>query len=173
MQNTDPQQSTRITTIWLILLNIGIGIITNIATNILPPIIKPYLWLSWPTLGILIIVYLYLNWFSNEDYQGNSHRSNGETLAQTAIQQVTPQSDSPVKWLFSIPARIDLYLHRKKVNNKIKTLEKTADNYSKAVVRVEALKANGQLASDIADKAIEKLNSDYVKEMDRIVKRKI
>ena len=36
------------------ILGIIIAIVSNVASNIWPPVIQPYLWLSWPLLAILI-----------------------------------------------------------------------------------------------------------------------
>ena len=42
------------------IVTVVIAIVTNVATNQIPERLKPYLWLSWPLLGLLIIVLVVL-----------------------------------------------------------------------------------------------------------------
>jgi pimeloyl-ACP methyl ester carboxylesterase len=45
----------------LSLLTIAVGVVTNIATSQIPTRIQPYLWLSWPILGVLALVFIALS----------------------------------------------------------------------------------------------------------------
>ncbi|MBM4430230.1 MAG: NACHT domain-containing protein [Chloroflexi bacterium] len=51
---------------WLILLSalltVAIGVATNIATGEMPTWAQPYLWLAWPLLGLLTIMFLFVTW---------------------------------------------------------------------------------------------------------------
>lgn len=46
--------------ILIFLLGIAISIVSNVASSVLPPSFQPYYWLSWPLLGILTIVSIFL-----------------------------------------------------------------------------------------------------------------
>ncbi len=45
----------------LALLTVAVGITTNIATSQMPDWLKPHLWLSWPLLGILALLFVFLS----------------------------------------------------------------------------------------------------------------
>jgi len=83
MNEEPPSKSARLITLWLSLLAFLIGIITNIATSVLPALIQPYLWLSWLILGLLIILYLGISWTTTDTNSGFSYKS--KSLGQKAI----------------------------------------------------------------------------------------
>lgn len=60
MKLTRPQLNVLV----LAVLALSIGLITNIATNQMPEPLKPYLWLAWPLLGILVLIFLLVTYFS-------------------------------------------------------------------------------------------------------------
>jgi len=43
------------------ILTVAVGIATNVATSQMPPWIQPYLWLSWPILGVLAVLFIALS----------------------------------------------------------------------------------------------------------------
>lgn len=45
----------------LALLTVAIGVVTNVATDQMPTWIQPYLWLSWPILGVLTVLFIALS----------------------------------------------------------------------------------------------------------------
>ncbi len=83
MNEEPPSKSARLITLWLSLLAFLIGIITNIATSVLPTLIQQYLWLSWLILGLLIILYLVISWTTTDTNSGFSYKS--KSLGQKAI----------------------------------------------------------------------------------------
>ncbi len=42
----------------LAFLTVTVGIVTNVATDQMPHWCKPYLWLSWPILGLLVVLFI-------------------------------------------------------------------------------------------------------------------
>jgi len=83
MNEEPPPKSARLFTLWLSLLAFLIGVITNIATSVLPALIQPYLWLSWLILGLLIILYLGISWKTTDTNSRFSYKS--KSLGQKAI----------------------------------------------------------------------------------------
>ena len=45
----------------LAILTVAVGAVTNVATGQMPPWIQPYLWLSWPILGVLAVLFVALS----------------------------------------------------------------------------------------------------------------
>jgi hypothetical protein len=45
----------------LALLAVAVGIVTNIATAQIPSWLQPHLWLAWPTLGVLAVLFIVLS----------------------------------------------------------------------------------------------------------------
>jgi tetratricopeptide (TPR) repeat protein len=45
----------------LAILTVAVGAVTNVATGQMPPWIQPYLWLSWPILGVLVVLFVALS----------------------------------------------------------------------------------------------------------------
>jgi len=43
------------------ILTVAVGAVTNVATGQMPPWIQPYLWLSWPILGVLVVIFVALS----------------------------------------------------------------------------------------------------------------
>lgn len=61
----------------LFLITVLIGIFTNIATGILPELnyMKPYLWLSFPLLGLSVIIYIYIQFKASNSQNTNEPRN--------------------------------------------------------------------------------------------------
>lgn len=47
--------------IWLALLTVIVGVVTNVATSQIPAWLQPYLWLSWPILAVFAFVFVLLS----------------------------------------------------------------------------------------------------------------
>ncbi len=54
------QAKSKAVPIALFVLGIGIAIVSNVTSNVLPRGLAPYLWLSWPLLGILMVISIML-----------------------------------------------------------------------------------------------------------------
>lgn len=177
--NVDQQQSVRVLTIFLILLNVMIAVVTNIATGILPEQIKPYLWLSWPILGVLVLIYIYLNWLStkSQSFQGPSSRAKmlAQKALRTAAQRVTIRMrlawilEYVIQSIYLARADIGLMLHRRRLKKKISDLEKIAIDYSEAIKQVEKAKEKGEVSGEVAEKAINSLDADFHIAMEKLV----
>ncbi len=59
-QATTKQRSARLIALGLIVLEVLIALATNVASSTVPKDWEPYLWLSWPLLGVLVILTLLL-----------------------------------------------------------------------------------------------------------------
>lgn len=59
-QATTKHWSTRLIAIALIVLGVLIALVINVASSTLPKEWEPYLWLSWPLLGVLVMLSIFL-----------------------------------------------------------------------------------------------------------------
>ena len=59
------------------ILTVAVGVATNTATSQMPPWIQPYLWLSWPLLGVLAVFFVALS-----VYQARQHSAQPPRLSE-------------------------------------------------------------------------------------------
>lgn len=59
----------------LALLTVAVGVVTNVATNQMPTWIQPYLWISWPILGVLALLFIILSVYQAREEPLQSPRS--------------------------------------------------------------------------------------------------
>lgn len=57
---TQSGRAKKITAAALIIIGVLIGILTNVASNTLPIEWKPFLWISWPLIGVLVLISIIL-----------------------------------------------------------------------------------------------------------------
>lgn len=58
----------------LALLTVAIGVVTSLATSQLPIWLQPYLWLSWPILGVLAVIFVILSVYQAHQESPQSQR---------------------------------------------------------------------------------------------------
>lgn len=56
------KRNSKILPVGIFVVGLALTLVTNVATNILPQAITPYLWLSWPLLIILSLISVFLIW---------------------------------------------------------------------------------------------------------------
>ena len=52
---------SRLYVLLLAVMTFAVGVVTNVATNQMPTWLQPYLWLSWPILGVLFVLFIVLS----------------------------------------------------------------------------------------------------------------
>lgn len=154
-------------TLVTIFIDILIGILANIATNALPNSLNTHAWLAWLVLALLIVVYFYLIFRATvkrdvrkyADFQLNK-------LARRTVKKVSPRrsifeiiNESSTKLMY----RLHMRRYQKAISNVITLL----DEYSSAIVSIQASQEKGELSKEVAEKAIEQLQHEFREKIKR------
>jgi hypothetical protein len=75
----------------LALLTVALGVATNVATSRIPPRLQPYLWLSWPVLGVLALLFIILSVVAAR--QEKPHVPRASELAESNLTSPVPSAD--------------------------------------------------------------------------------
>jgi hypothetical protein len=75
----------------LALLTVALGVATNVATSRIPPWLQPYLWLSWPVLGVLAFLFIILSVVAAR--QEKPHVPRASELAEPNLTSPVPSAD--------------------------------------------------------------------------------
>lgn len=161
------KKRTRIFAYVIILLNVVIAIVTNIATNAIPTSLTPYLQYSWLILGILVIVYIFIEAGFNADQKTHGTSIKGKRLAQRAIREakysILGKEQSGLLFrLISVPYYIDTIRYKKDLQRRISKFKQVAENYNMAIQEIDSLVTNGKLSSDVAVFAKNLLSKEFV-----------
>ena len=161
------KKRTRIFAYVIILLNVVIAIVTNIATNAIPTSLTPYLQYSWLILGILVIVYIFIEGGFNADQKTHGTSIKGKRLAQRAIREakysILGKEQSGLLFrLISVPYYIDTIRYKKDLQRRISKFKQVAENYNMAIQEIDSLVTNGKLSSDVAVFAKNLLSKEFV-----------
>jgi len=70
---------------FLALLTVAVGIMTNVATGQMPEWLKPHLWLSWPILGILALLFIIFSVRQSNDESSTSSRKSEPRIVELKI----------------------------------------------------------------------------------------
>lgn len=161
------KKQTRIFAYAIILLNVIIAIVTNIATNAIPASLTPYLQYSWLVLGVLVVSYIFIEARFNADQKFYNTSAQGKRLAQRAIRKAKlsvfgKEQNKILFRLISAPYFIDTIRHKKDLQSRVSKFEQVAENYSMAIQEIDDLVAKGKLSSDIAVFAKNDLSQEFV-----------
>jgi hypothetical protein len=181
----------------LIIISLAIGIFTNIATDVIPDSLKSLSRYSWLALGILIIVYLFLNWLSMPDEQ--IRNKNISQLARREINKATLQisltslkkalldiwiSKLQIRDIISILSRIAsvtaitsinlrdeiwITMATNEARKKVVSLLETTKRYEYAKTEIDKERQAGNISLETATIAISNLDKELDEKIDAIV----
>jgi hypothetical protein len=157
----DNSNKIRLTTLYIILLDVLISITINLTTSVLPEFIKNNLWIGWVILVILVLIYIFVT-FNKANLESQDNEVN--RLARDTLRKVSPPKNIFLR-LNDLFLNIAQSFYISKDQIRAAKIINQLEHYSAAIREIEKECSLGNISKNTAEKAINHLRAEYRKSL--------